>query len=131
MPFNPRHLALVCVALGLTQLVPALWIVVAPHSFFAHVGPFGAYNGHYLGDAAAFQAGIGVALIAAARFEALRAGALAIAAASIGFHAINHWIDVDNAHAGSDAGLTDAVLLTLLALLTVAPLRAAVERTNP
>jgi hypothetical protein len=129
MPFNTRHLAPVCVALGLTQLVPALWIVVAPHSFFAHVGPFGPYNGHYLGDAASFQAGIGVALIAAARFEALRAGALAIAAASIGFHAINHWIDVNNAHAGSDAGVTDAVLLTLLALLTIAPLRAALQRT--
>jgi hypothetical protein len=131
MPFNPRHLALVCVALGLTQLVPALWIVVAPHSFFTQVGPFGSYNGHYLGDAASFQAGIGVALIAAARFEALRAGALAVVVATVGFHAINHWIDVNNAHAGSDAGITDAVLLTLLTLLALAPLRAAVERTNP
>jgi hypothetical protein len=131
MPFHPRHLAAVCVALGLTQLVPALWIVIAPHSFFTHVGPFGPYNDHYLGDAASFQAGIGVALIAAARFETLRAGALAITVASVGFHAVNHWIDVNNAHAGSDAGLTDAVLLTLLTLLIVAPLRAAVERTNP
>lgn len=127
MPFNPRHLAAVCVVLGLAQLVPALWIAVAPHSFFAHVGPFGPYNGHYLGDAASFQAGIGVVLVAAARLPALRAGALAIALAAVGFHAINHWIDVDNAHAGSDAGITDAVLLTLLALLTVAPLRAALH----
>jgi hypothetical protein len=127
MPFNPRHLGPVCVALGLAQLVPALWIVIAPHSFFAHVGPFGPYNGHYLGDAASFQAGIGVALIAAARWEVLRAGALAVGMAAVGFHAINHWIDIDNARAGSDAGVTDAVLLTLLALLTVAPLRAALE----
>jgi hypothetical protein len=130
MPFNPRHLAPVCVAIGLTQLVPALWIVVAPHSFFDHVGPFGPYNSHYLGDAASFQAGIGVALIAAARFEALRAGALAVALGAIGFHAINHWIDVNDAHAGSDAGITDAVLLTLLALLTIAPLRAAISERD-
>jgi hypothetical protein len=129
MPFNPRRLAPVCVALGLTQLVPALWIVVAPHSFFTHVGPFGPYNGHYLGDAASFQAGIGIALIAAARFEALRAGALAVAVATVGIHAINHWIDVNNAHAGSDAGVIDAILLTVLALLIVAPLRAALQRT--
>src|SRR5439155_9400449 len=69
MPFNSRYLAPVCVVLGLAQLVPALWIVIAPHSFFAHVGPFGSYNSHYLGDAAAFQAGIAVPLIAAAWFE--------------------------------------------------------------
>jgi predicted anti-sigma-YlaC factor YlaD len=130
MPFNPRHLAPVCVAIGLTQLVPALWIVIAPHSFFDHVGPFGAYNSHYLGDAASFQAGIGVILIAAARFQTLRAGALGVALSTVGFHAINHWIDVNDAHAGSDAGITDAVLLTLLALLIIAPLRAALSERD-
>jgi hypothetical protein len=128
MPFNPRHLAPVCVALGLTQLVPALWIVLAPHSFFAHVGPFGTYNSHYLGDAAAFQAGIAIPLIAAARYEALRAGALAVALAAVSFHAINHWIDVNAANGSSNADVTDAVLLTVLALLTIAPLQAAIRK---
>ena len=128
MPFHPRHLPAVCIALGLTQLVPALWIVLAPHSFFAHVGPFGAYNGHYLGDAAAFQAGIGVPLLAAAKLPALRAGTLSIAFAAVGFHAVNHWIDVGNAHSGSDAGITDALLLTLLVLLTAVPLGAALRK---
>jgi hypothetical protein len=128
MPFNPRHLAPVCVALGLTQLVPALWIVLAPHSFFAHVGPFGTYNSHYLGDAAAFQAGIAIPLIAAARYEALRAGALAVALAAVSLHAINHWIDVNAANGSSNADVTDAVLLTILALLTIAPLQAAMRK---
>jgi hypothetical protein len=131
MPFNPRHLAPVCVALGLTQLVPALWIVLAPHSFFAHVGPFGTYNSHYLGDAAAFQAGIAIPLIAAARCEALRAGALAVALAAVSFHAINHWIDVNAANGSSNADVTDAVLLTILALLTIAPLQAALRKDSP
>jgi hypothetical protein len=131
MPFNPRHLAPVCVALGLTQLVPALWIVLAPHSFFAHVGPFGTYNSHYLGDAAAFQAGIAIPLIAAARYEALRAGALAVALAAVSFHAINHWIDVNAANGSSNADVTDAVLLTILALLTIAPLQAALRKDSP
>jgi hypothetical protein len=128
MPFNSRYLAPVCVVLGLAQLVPALWIVIAPHSFFDHVGPFGTYNSHYLGDAAAFQAGIGLPLIAAARFENLRAGALAIALASVSVHAVNHWIDVNDAHPGSNADVTDALLLTILALFTIAPLQAALRR---
>jgi hypothetical protein len=128
MPFNPRHLAAVCVALGLAQLVPALWIVIAPHSFFDHVGPFGSYNSHYLGDAAAFQLGIGLPLIAAARFEALRAGALAIALASVSVHAVNHWIDVNAANGSSNADVADAILLTVLAVLTIAPLQAALRR---
>jgi hypothetical protein len=128
MPFNPRHLAPVCVVLGLAQVVPALWIVIAPHSFFDHIGPFGSYNSHYLGDAAAFQLGIGVPLIAAARFEALRAGTLAIALASVSFHAVNHWIDVNAANGGSNADITDAILLTILALVTIAPLQAAMRR---
>ena len=50
---------------------------------------------------------------------------------TIGFHAINHWIDVNDAHAGSDAGITDTVLLTLLALLIIAPLRAAIAERDP
>jgi hypothetical protein len=128
MPFNSRYLAPVCLVLGLAQLVPALWIAIAPHSFFDHVGPFGTYNSHYLGDAASFQAGIGLPLIAAARFEVLRAGALAIALASVSIHAVNHWIDVNAAHAGSNAGVTDAILLTILALFTIAPLQAALRR---
>jgi hypothetical protein len=128
MPFNPRHLAPVCVVLGLTQLVPALWIVIAPHSFFDHVGPFGSYNSHYLGDAAAFQAGIAVPLIAAARWEALRAGALAITLATVSFHAINHWIDVNAANGSSNADVADAVLLTILALVTIVPMQAAIRR---
>jgi hypothetical protein len=128
MPFNSRYLPGVCVVLGLTQLVPALWIVIAPHSFFDHVGPFGTYNSHYLGDAASFQAGIGIPLVAAARFEFLRAGALAIALASVSIHAVNHWIDVNAAHAGSNADVTDAILLTILALCTIAPLQAALRR---
>jgi predicted anti-sigma-YlaC factor YlaD len=128
MPFNSRHLPPVCVVLGLVWLVPALWIVVAPHSFFSHVGPFGAYNSHYLGDAAAFQAGIGVVLIAAAWLEPLRAGALAIAFGAFAFHTINHWIDVNGANGNSNADVSDAILLTIATLITIAPLQAALRK---
>jgi hypothetical protein len=113
--------------LALIDLGTAIWIVVAPHSFFDNVGPFGPYNSHYLGDAAALQGGIGLALAASLRWPALRAGALAVALASTGLHAINHWIDVNDAHAGSDAGAGDAISITVLALFAAYLLRAALS----
>jgi hypothetical protein len=128
MPFNRRYLPPVCLALGLFWFGPALWIAVAPHSFFDHVGPFGPYNSHFLGDAAAFQGGIGIALLAAAWLDQLRAGALTVALGAAGLHTINHWIDVNNANGGSSAGPADAILLTLLTLITIAPLRAALRK---
>jgi hypothetical protein len=128
MPFHPRYLKPVCVVLGLTQLLPALWIVIAPHSFFAHVGPFGAYNSHYLGDAAAFQGGIGVALLASAWLGPLRAGALLAGFGAALFHTINHWIDVNAANGSSNADVADAILLTILTLIIIAPLQAALRK---
>ena len=113
--------------LALVQLVTAVWIVLAPHAFFDDIGPFGTYNSHYIGDAAAFQAGLGLALAAGLVMPAVRAGALAATLASTGLHALNHWIDVDHAHPGSSAGVGDAVALTILFMLTAWLTRAAVR----
>jgi hypothetical protein len=124
-----RAVPLGTAVLALLYLGPALWIVLAPHSFFDQIGPFGAYNAHYLGDAAAFQGGIGLGLAAAVRWPALRTGALAVALASTALHAINHWIDVNAAHAGTNAGISDALSLTVLALFTAVLLRAAMRET--
>jgi hypothetical protein len=109
------------------QLGTALWMVLAPHDFFARVGPFGTYNGHYLGDAAAFEGGLGLALAAALAWPALRAGALAATLASTALHAVNHWADVGDAHAGTNAGLADAVSLTALAVALAWLLRAVLR----
>jgi len=98
---------------ALIYLVPAVWIVVAPHGFFHTIGPFGPYNAHYLGDAAALTGGIGLALAAAVVWPSLRAGALLVALLATGLHAINHWIDINHAHAGSNAGASDAIQLTI------------------
>ena len=95
-------------------LFPAIWIVVAPHGFFHQIGAFGPYNGHYLGDAAALSGGIGIALAAAVAWPQLRAGALLAALLATGLHTLNHWLDVNHAHPGSDAGVSDAIQLTLL-----------------
>jgi hypothetical protein len=119
------------VLLALLNLGPALWIVVAPHGFFDQLGPFGAYNAHYLGDAAAFQGGVGLGLAAAVRWPALRAGALATALAFTALHALNHWLDVNAAHAGTNAGISDAISLTPLAAFTALLLKAALRRPAP
>jgi hypothetical protein len=115
--------------LALVQVATAAWIVLGPHSFFDNIGAFGAYNSHYVGDTAAFQAGLGAALAAALVVPALRAGALAAALATTGFHALNHWIDVNDAHPGSDAGPADAIALTVLFVATAALTSAAVRRS--
>ena len=112
---------------GAIQLLTALSIVVAPHSFFDSVGAFGAYNSHYLGDVAAFQGGMGIALLASLRLPALRAGALAVTACATGLHAFNHWLDVGDAHAGSSAGIVDAVSLTIAFAFAVFVTRAAMR----
>lgn len=123
-----RVLSLGIALLALTYLAPAAWIVLAPHGFFDQVGPFGAYNAHYLGDAAAFQGGIGAALAASLAWPALRPGALAAALGATALHALNHWIDVGNAHPGSHAGIADALSLTLAAIVTVLLLRASLRK---
>lgn len=120
-----RHLPLGIALFALANLGPALWIVVDPHGFFEQVGPFGVYNPHYLGDAASFQAGIGLALVASLVWPVLRPGALVVTLGATALHAFNHWLDVGEAHAGSDAGIVDAVSLTVGALLIVGLVRAS------
>jgi hypothetical protein len=109
------------------QLGTALWMVVDPHGFFEQLGPFGVYNSHYLGDAAAFQGGLGLALAASLAWPALRAGAVAAVLASTALHAVNHWVDVSDAHAGSSAGIVDAISLTLLAVVLAGLLRVVLR----
>src|SRR5690349_6840250 len=74
-------------AIAAVQLITATWMLIDPHGFHSSVGAFGPYNGHYLRDAMAMFAGLGVALAASVWWPILRTGALAVASASIGFHA--------------------------------------------
>jgi hypothetical protein len=113
-----------------TQLLTALWMLVAPQSFFRNVGPFGVYNGHFLRDAMTMTAAAGIGLAASLRWAQLRAGALAVTTATFGLHAINHWYDVDNAHPGSSAGIVDAVSLTLAFVLSAGLLRASMRTSS-
>jgi hypothetical protein len=101
--------------LGATQLGIAAWMAFFPHSFHDSLGSFGTFNVHYINDAASMNAGIGALLLAAARWEALRPGAFFGGAFFFGFHAINHWVDVNDANGDLFVGLFDAISLTGLA----------------
>ena len=52
--------------LGATQLTIGLWLAIDPASFVDEVAAFGPADHHFLRDIATFQAGIGIALLAAA-----------------------------------------------------------------
>lgn len=118
-------------AIAAVQLIVAGWMLFFPHGFHSSVGAFGPYNGHYLRDAMAMFGGLGVALAAAVYWPVLRAGTLAVASASIGFHAINHWVDLNRDHPGTSAGVVGALSQTALAVLCVLLLRAELTRGRP
>lgn len=100
--------------LGIATLGLGLWAFADPRSFFDAVATFEPYNRHLLHDVGAFQAGLGVALIAAVRVQhplGLALGAYAVAAV---LHAISHVIDRD-----LGGRSTDPLALGLVAALVV------------
>lgn len=105
-------------AIGIVHLVTAAWMVIAPRSFFEHIATFGEYNSHFQNDIAAFEAGLGMALLAAVKWPALRIGAVAATFATTTLHAINHWFDINAANAGSHADVFGAIAVTALAIAT-------------
>jgi hypothetical protein len=122
----PDRLARAAVLLyGAYHLVVGLALAVAPHLFFRTIGPFGAYNRHYAGDNATFELALGGGLLAAASRPSWRLPLLVVTAAQGVLHAVNHLIDIDDAHPAW-VGVFDAV--TLLVLAAVAMWVVAVAR---
>lgn len=125
---DPLVTALIAVFAAI-ELLTSLWMVAGPNSFFEQIAPFGNYNGHYLRDVAAFQAGIGLALLASIWVRALRPGAVCALLAATALHAVNHIADI-NAIEGSNADLVDAILVTLTALVAGWLLKAVLAVGN-
>jgi hypothetical protein len=99
-------------ALAAYELALGLWMVVAPRSFYDAVGPFGAYNAHYVVDTSTWQLAFGVALAVAVRQASWRVPLLAFAVVQFALHAVNHVIDAGEADPGW-IGTFDAVSLAL------------------
>jgi hypothetical protein len=115
----------VLVALAASQLGLAVWMLVAPGSFFDAIAGFGAQNDHYIRDVAVFYLAIGVGLGIAATRPSWRFPVLAITATWYLAHAINHLFDIGESDPDW-VGPADfvAILVTGLLLLGLAVLAA-------
>jgi hypothetical protein len=91
------------VAVGLAifaaiQLGLSLFMAVSPHGFYTAVGPFGAFNGHYIRDVASFYSAIGVGLLLAIGRVSWRVPVLAVTTVQYALHSVNHLLDIGKAH---------------------------------
>jgi hypothetical protein len=85
-------------AFALVNLLIGLFAAVDARSFYDHVAPFGAYNDHFIRDAAAaMQGSLGVAMAIAVFRPAWRGGVLGYAFLQYAFHAVNHLVDIGDA----------------------------------
>lgn len=96
----------------------AALMVFAPHTFFSDIGPFGVQNDHYLRDTATFNLAFGAALAVAVKRPSWRTPVLCCVALQFALHAINHLVDIGDAHPGW-LGPADFVSLALSTLLLV------------
>jgi hypothetical protein len=86
--------------LGLTQLAVGAWLVIGPESFVDAIAPFGPADNHFLRDLGTFQAGMGIALLAAAGRPSWRVPILFAALAQSALHTVNHLFDIGETDPG-------------------------------
>jgi len=86
------------IVLAAYHLGIALWMAGAPHSFYRTLGPFDAYNAHYLRDVATFEAALGFGFLVAIRRPSWRVPVLALTTVQFALHTFNHLLDADSAH---------------------------------
>ena len=86
--------------LGVTQLAIGVWLAADPDSFIDNIAPFGPADHHFLRDLATFQAGLGIALLAAVGRPSWRVPILFAALVQSGLHAVNHLFDIGNTDPG-------------------------------
>jgi hypothetical protein len=111
------------IAFAAIDLALALFMAASPHTFYTAVGPFGAFNGHYIRDVATFNAALGVGFVIAFRVPSWRVPVLAISLVQFALHSINHLIDIGKAHPAWN-GYFDFFSLAAATLLLAWLLRA-------
>ena len=112
-------------ALGVFHIFLGGWQLLAPGSFFEHVGRYGAENTHYVGDVASFTLAVGIALLVAVGRPSWRAPILYLTAIWYAIHAVNHLFDIDENAISNFRGAMDTALLAIGAVLLAWLARAA------
>jgi hypothetical protein len=115
--------------LGIYNVALGSFMAVAPHAFYAKVGPFGVQNDHYIRDTATFSAAIGVGLLVSLWKPSWRVPMLAISVVQFALHSINHLVDIDKAHPAWN-GYFDFFSLAAATVLLAWLLRVALTDTR-
>lgn len=76
----------------------ALFMALAPRTFYKDVGPFEALNTHYIRDVATFSAALGAGFVVALRRPSWRVPVLAVTTIQFALHSLNHLVDIGKAH---------------------------------
>jgi hypothetical protein len=123
-----RALAVGLAVFAAYHLAIGLLMVVAPETFFARIGPFGALNEHYIRDVATYNLAFGAAFVVAVVRPGWRLPVLALATLQFALHTVNHLVDIGEAR-HEVIGVVDFVSLlvasALLAMLLVLALGQA------
>ena len=93
-----RALLLGLSAFAVYHIALAIFMVAGAHAFYKSIGPFDAYNPHYIRDVATYSAAIGVGLAVAVVRPTWRVPVLAVTTVQFALHTINHLVDIGDAH---------------------------------
>lgn len=85
-------------AFALVNLGLAIFMAVSPHGFYVAVGPFAAFNGHYIRDVSTFYAAIAIGMLVSIGRPSWRVPVLAVATLQYALHSLNHLLDIAKAH---------------------------------
>ena len=114
---------------AVVQLLIGVLLWLTPGFFFDEIGPYGTRNDHYMGDVATWYLALGGVVLASVRRIPWRVPALVIAFAQNALHAVNHLIDIGEAHP-SWLGPFNFVSLVLASLLLAWMLRQESEAVS-
>ncbi len=106
-------------------------MAIAPHAFYKAIGPFEAFNRHYIRDVSTFYLALGFGFAVATRRRSWRVPVIAVTTVQFALHTANHLIDATKAHP-EWTGWFDVVSLLASTLLLAWMWRAAArgERTT-
>jgi len=105
------------VVFAVYQLALAAFMAFAPHAFYKAVGPFGAFNGHYIRDVASFSAALGIGFAVSLRRPSWRLPVIAVTTVQFALHSFNHLLDASSAHPQWTGWFDFVSLLTATLLL--------------
>jgi hypothetical protein len=126
----PSVVAVGLIAFAVIELGLALLMAGSPHTFYTAVGPFGAFNAHYIRDVASFYGAIGIGLLIAVSRPAWRVPVLAVTTIQYALHSVNHLVDIGKAHPAWN-GYFDFFSLAAATVLLAWLWRAAARETRP